>query len=39
MRVVKYQRVSTNHQDLENQTRSVDDQIDRLGWECVGEYK
>ena len=39
MRVVKYQRVSTNHQDLENQTRSVDDQIDRLGWKCVGEYK
>ena len=39
MRVVKYQRVSTNHQDLENQTRSVDDQIERLGWECVGEYK
>ncbi len=39
MRVVKYQRVSTNHQDLENQTRSVDDQIDRLGWDCVGEYK
>ena len=39
MRVVKYQRVSTNHQDLENQTRSVDDQIDRLGWDFVGEYK
>ena len=39
MRVVKYQRVSTNNQDVENQTQSIDIQIERLGWECVGEYK
>ena len=39
MRVVKYQRISTNHQDLENQTQSIDTQIERLGWDCVGEYK
>ena len=38
MRVVKYQRVSTNHQDLENQTKSIDDQIDRLGWTVISEY-
>tara|TARA_A100001015_G_C14999642_1_gene717870 strand:- start:552 stop:1133 length:582 start_codon:yes stop_codon:yes gene_type:complete len=39
MRVVKYQRVSTYNQDVENQTQSIDIQIERLGWECVGEYK
>ena len=39
MRVVKYQRVSTNNQDVENQTSSIDTQIERLNWECVGEYK
>jgi len=39
MRVVKYQRVSTNNQDVENQTQSIDIQIERLGWDCVGEYK
>ena len=39
MRVVKYQRISTNHQDLENQTQSIDTQIERLDWDCVGEYK
>ena len=39
MRVVKYQRVSTTHQDVENQTDSVDKQIQLLGWDCVGEYK
>jgi DNA invertase Pin-like site-specific DNA recombinase len=39
MRVVKYQRVSTNNQELENQTKSLDKQIDLLGWDCVGEYK
>lgn len=39
MRVVKYQRVSTNNQDVENQTQSIDIQIERLDWECVGEYK
>ncbi len=38
MRVVKYQRVSTNHQDLENQTKSIDEQIDRLGWTIISEY-
>ncbi len=39
MRVVKYQRVSTTHQDVENQTDSIDKQIQLLGWDCVGEYK
>ena len=39
MRVVKYQRVSTTHQDVENQTKSIDRQIELLGWTCVGEYK
>jgi len=39
MRVVKYQRISTNHQELENQTKSLDNQIERMGWDCVGEYK
>ena len=39
MRVVKYQRISTHHQDLENQTQSIDTQIERLGWDCTGEYK
>ena len=39
MRVVKYQRVSTTNQEVENQTDSIDDQIERLGWTCVGEYK
>jgi DNA invertase Pin-like site-specific DNA recombinase len=39
MRVVKYQRVSTNNQDVENQTDSIDKQIQLLDWNCVGEYK
>ena len=39
MRVVKYQRVSTESQDIENQTKSIDRQIELLGWTCVGEYK
>ena len=39
MRVVKYQRVSTSKQDYENQTNSLDKQIELLGWNCVGEYK
>ncbi len=39
MRVVKYQRVSTNNQDVENQTSSIDTQIERLNWDCVVEYK
>jgi len=39
MRVVKYQRVSTSKQDYENQTNSLDKQIELLGWDCVDEYK
>ena len=39
MRVVKYQRVSTSTQEVENQTSSIDNQIERLGWITVGEYK
>ena len=39
MRVVKYQRVSTTKQELENQTNALDKQIELLGWTCVGEYK
>jgi DNA invertase Pin-like site-specific DNA recombinase len=39
MRVVKYQRVSTTHQEVENQTDSIDRQIELLGWTIVGEYK
>ena len=39
MRVVKYQRVSTESQDYENQTKSIDRQIELLGWTCVNEYK
>ena len=39
MKVVKYQRISRDHQELENQTKSLDTQIERMGWTCVGEYK
>ena len=39
MRVVKYQRISTSQQEIENQTHSLDKQIELLGWDCVGEYK
>ena len=39
MRVVKYQRVSTNNQDVENQTDSIDKQIQLMDWDLVGEYK
>ena len=39
MRVVKYQRVSTQNQEVENQTNSIDKQIELLDWTCVGEYK
>jgi|TARA_B110000902_G_C14114068_1_gene515511 DNA invertase Pin-like site-specific DNA recombinase len=39
MRVVKYQRVSTQDQEVENQTDSIDRQIELLGWTTVGEYK
>ena len=39
MRVVKYQRCSTDHQEIENQTSSIDQHIERMGWDCVGEYK
>ena len=39
MRVVKYQRVSTNSQELENQTTTIDKQIELLRWTCTNEYK
>ena len=39
MRVVKYQRISTSRQEIENQTNALDKQIELLGWTCVGEYK
>lgn len=39
MRVVKYQRVSTQNQEVENQTDSIDRQIELLDWNTVGEYK
>ena len=39
MKVVKYQRVSTNNQGVENQTDSIDKQIQLMGWDLVGEYK
>ena len=39
MRVVKYKRISTDHQEIDNQTNSIDKQIERLDWKCVGEYK
>ena len=39
MRVVKFQRVSTSHQEIENQTNALDKQIELLGWTLDGEYK
>ena len=39
MRVVKYQRISTHHGEVENQSKSIDDMILRMGWNIVGEYK
>ena len=38
MRVVTYKRTSTDHQEVENQTSSLDNQIKVLGWTRVGEY-
>ena len=38
MRVVTYKRISTDHQEVENQTSSLDNQIKVLGWTRVGEY-
>ena len=32
-------QASTTNQEVENQTDSIDDQIERLGWTCVGKYK
>jgi DNA invertase Pin-like site-specific DNA recombinase len=38
-RVVKYQRVSTDKQEVENQTSSLDEYIKNHELDCVGEYK
>ena len=38
MRVVTYKRTSTDHQELENQTSSLMNQIDAFGWSLVDEY-
>ena len=38
MRVVTYKRTSTDHQEVENQTSSLLNQIDTFGWSVVGEY-
>ena len=38
MRVVTYKRTSTDHQEVENQTSSLLNQIDAFGWSLVGEY-
>ena len=38
MRVVTYKRISTDHQEVENQTSSLMSQIDVFGWSLVGEY-
>ena len=38
MRVVTYKRTSTDHQEVENQTSSLLNQIDTFGWSLVGEY-
>lgn len=38
MRVVTYKRTSTDHQEVENQTSSLMNQIDAFGWSLVGEY-
>ena len=36
MRVVKYQRISTSRQEIENQTNALDKQIELLGWTLCG---
>ena len=38
MKCVTYKRVSTTNQEVENQTDSIDKQIELLGWTKVGEY-
>ena len=38
MRVVTYKRTSTNHQEVENQTSSLNNQIELFGWTLLGEY-
>ena len=38
MRVVTYKRTSTDHQEVENQTSSLLNQIDAFGWSLVDEY-
>ena len=38
MRCVCYKRVSTANQELENQTDSIEKQIELFGWNKVGEY-
>lgn len=38
MRVVTYKRTSTDHQEVENQTSSLMNQIDAFSWSLVGEY-
>ena len=38
MRCVSYKRISTTNQEIENQTDSIDKQIELLGWTKVGEY-
>ena len=39
MRCVSYKRISTANQELENQTNSIDKQIELFGWNKVGEYQ
>ena len=38
MRPVTYKRISTAHQDIENQSSAIDKQIKLLDWTLVGEY-
>jgi DNA invertase Pin-like site-specific DNA recombinase len=39
MRCVSYKRISTANQELENQTDSIEKQIELFGWNKVGEYQ
>jgi DNA invertase Pin-like site-specific DNA recombinase len=38
MRCVTYKRISTQHQDIENQSNAINKQIELLDWSCVGQY-
>jgi DNA invertase Pin-like site-specific DNA recombinase len=38
MRTVTYKRISTAHQDIENQSNAIDKQIELLNWTLVDEY-